>query len=206
MADQNVILIGGNVTWHKYYDPGTKLWTSMRVRLQLDEKLGNSTWIDIRVNGEKQINGRHLKSVLNHLETTTYKKLSVVGSYVQRKQADGTIIDSIRASITDVQPISDDFNSTINTVLLKGRVERIMPDNGVVYIQTSFFNPKKAKDGEDGWDRRLIPAVCREESIISPDINDVKQGQQAILVGHLHGTTPSGKEQLHVEPSMLTIF
>jgi len=190
MADLNQLVLAANVNWHKFYEPGSKQWTSLSVRMDI----GSGLFVDISISGDKNLKSKKLAAMLRRLKDNKQLPFLVTASFIQKKKKDGSIQDTVRCSIGNAD-VQHGQLIPINLCLIRGRVKE--QSDSVILVETSFFNPKKDQEGGDGWDRRLVPIV-HNSSVISDLV-----GQKVFIKGRLETKTPSGKEKLFVRSEVI---
>jgi len=193
MISTNEITLAGKVTFCRYFDPGTKPYTSMWLRLAIENN--QSILVDIPIN-EKEISGRALPAIRSILEGKDAWAV-VTGQIINRmdKKLNKTVT-RLRVNLRNVEALRNEIKLE-NTCMIAGDIEKNSPR--LITIGVPYRNIK-----DNTWKKRNIPILLPQQGQPEYDLlhrnalSELENARRAIVFGKVQPKLPNGDEIVHV--------
>lgn len=145
MADLNEAYLILPVDWYKLYDANGKTWTTLVIRVILEDS--KRVYIDVSLDVQK--NQKKLERIQAHLDSKSYTYTPFLGLrciIANKKSQDGTTRTAVKTSINNVDIIETEPQSFVdkqNIVILSGKVHQVK--NDLMILSCSYRDVKNNK-------------------------------------------------------------
>lgn len=187
MADLNEAYLILPVDWYKIYDANGKSWTTLTIRVILEDS--KRVYIDVSLDVQK--NQKKLERIQAHLDTKAYNYTPFLGLrciIANKKSQDGSTRTAVKTSINNVDIIETDPQSFVdkqNIVILSGKVHQVK--NDFLILSCSYRDVKNNK-----YMNRYITIGSKEVA------NAISVNDRVYCLGRVSTATSNGKDVLFV--------
>lgn len=193
MISTNEVTLAGKVTFCRYFDPGTKPYTSMWLRIATENN--QSILVDVPIN-EKEISGRALPAIRNILEGDDAWAV-VTGQIINREDKKlGKTITRLRVNLRNVEALRQEVTSE-NISMIAGDIEK--KSSRIITIGVPYRDIKS-----NTWKKRKIPILLPQagqpefDSLHRNALTGLQSARRAVIFGKVQPKLPNGDEIVHV--------
>jgi hypothetical protein len=185
LVDLNEVILTVPVEWYRVWDPQGKPWTSISLRVILDDY--TRAYIDIPINAD-QVDSKQVTFIKNHLDSGDGKNpyLAINGMVVNKNSKDGKAEPRLRTGLSKIGIPVNPSETVINRCVVSGKVEGISP-KGPFIVAASYRDPKK-----NIYKDRLIPVICTQQP------SGLLVGKRVLVFGKVRSELPNKTEKIHI--------